>query len=119
MPRTDWVELRTTHLSTVWEPALARFELLRTDRQDAEWINLATGARVALVQNGGWRQAETRESGPHEYSLFHMLQTPMAHDISDVLPHSVRDFDTKATGADTYQHARNRCIELIREQLGL
>ena len=43
----------------------------------------------------------------------------MAHDITDVLPHSVREFDTKASGADTYQHARNQCIELIRELLSL
>lgn len=107
----------------IWERYLKetlKFE--RTDRTDHEWINLNTGARIALVANGGWRQAQYNEDGPSEYRL--MYRSP-AGEIQEITTHV---FGTSAVqflrgegihGGATYASVQEECIAHIDELLEL
>lgn len=109
---TNWIE-SPRPLSAGWEAQLEQLGLTRTDRVDQEWIDLDSGCSIALVANGGWRQAAGDEPGPAEYRLYHRAPTGQVLDLTGAVLRDRGQFDRTARGASAYTGAFADCRELI------
>ncbi len=103
-----------------WGTLHEMYDLHRGHTLDLEWINLATGARVALVQdNGRFENA----NGTHFFAklrLFHRDASDSVAELTNVVLSHINDVPVPRRGPaeGVCEQIQERCAAAVRDLLG-
>lgn len=114
---SNWVFLEMGAVNKKWEEDLKEYHLLRTDKTDAEWVDLDSGCSIALVSDGGWREAQYDEERPSRYRAFHRGPGGLVEEVTRPLVGENGEFDRSKEGSSTYTSVRDRLVTTITNLL--
>lgn len=111
--RTDVSEANTGMWADIdWE---GDFGVDRTHPTDTVWVNVDSGASLALISHGEWRRAPEsqfrvfRRSGPGAVPV----------ELTDEVLSGSGHFDASRTGLAIYEAPEKQCVAVIDSLLGL